>query len=277
LAEARFLAQREGPANPPDAAAEALLLASGEPVPADLLAVGLAIGAAVSAHGASFPPGLEPAYHGQHHQVEAAIAAGWLAGEARRASLLDARHAGLCVLALAGHDLLHDGNAVAPHGTLERRSAEATATLTTLLARDERDEITRLILLTDPTLPSPSDLAGQLVREADLFGSLTPCLGWRLSEALAQEAAAAGVANAGRIASYAGRCALLTLLPSMSPPAVSLGLEAIRQLQRTALARAGAAETAEEGAARLDAMPAATARTLWHAALEAVGLPALRP
>ena len=276
-AEARLLLRREGPAKAADAAGEALDHACDAPAPADLRAIGQAIGAAVAAHGASFPPGQEPAYHGQHHQAEATIVAGWLAGAARRAGLLDARRAGLCVLALAGHDLLHDGNAAAPHGTLERRSAEATAKLCTALAPAERDEITRLILLTDPTMPPPHDLAGQMVREADLFASLTPCLGWRLSEALEQESAASGIAGAAPIAKHVGRCALLSLLPPMSPPAVSLGLEAVCRLQLAALARAGMAETAEMGAAKLDALPPAAGQARWRAALLALGLPALAP
>jgi len=276
-AEAHLLSRREGPADPAGAAAAALGLACCAPAPADLCAIGQAIGAAVEAHGASFAPGHEPAYHDRYHQAEATIAAGWLAGEARRAGLLEPRHAGLCVLALAGHDLLHDGNAAAPPGTLERRSAEATAELTAALPAAERAEITRLILLTDPAVPPPPDLAGRLVREADLFASLTPWLGWRLSEALEREWAAAGIDAMAPIASHAGRYALLSLLPPMTPSAVSLGLEAARGLQLAALASAGAAETAEQGAAGLDALPVAEGQARWRAALEAIGLPALAP
>jgi hypothetical protein len=274
-AEARLLARREGPADPEDAAVEALATAFGAPAPADLLAVGRAIAAAVEAHGASFAAGREPAYHGRHHQAEATLAAGWLAAEAKRAGLLDERRAGLFVLALAGHDLLHDGSADAPPGTLERRSAEVTTGLTDALPRAEREEITRLILLTDPTVPPPRDLAGLLTREADLFASLTPCLGWRLSEALAREWEAAGIAGATRVATHAGRLALLSLVPPMTPPAVALGLEAVRRLQIAALARGGEAATAEQGAARLDALPREAGRARWLAALAALGLPEL--
>jgi hypothetical protein len=276
-AEAQLLARRDGPADPAGAAAAALVLACGEPAPADLRAVGLAIGAAVAAHGAGFAPGQEPAYHDRYHQAEAAIAAGWLAGEARRAGLLDGRQAGLCVLAMAGHDLLHDGDAAAPPGTLERRSAEATASLAEALPAAEREEITRLILLTDLAAPPPHDLAGRLVREADLFGSLTPCLGWRLSRALEREVAAAGVAGKAHIADHVGRHALLSLLPAMTPAAAALGLDVVRRLQLAALARAGNAATAEQGAARLDALPPEARQARWRAALLALGLPALAP
>jgi len=276
-AEAQLLARRKGPPDPEAAAAAALRLAFGDAVPADLAAVGLAIGAAVEAHGAAFAPGTEPPYHDRHHQAEATIVAGWLAGEARRAALLDGRHAGLCVLALTGHDLLHDGNAAAPPGTLERRSAEVARSLTATLPEAERDEITRLILLTNLAVPPPHDLAGRLVREADLFGSLTPCLGWRLSRALGREFAAAGLGNTMHVADHVGRHALLTLPPPMSPPAEALGLEAARGLQLAALARAGEAASAELGAARLDALPPDVAQARWQAALVALGLPALPP
>jgi hypothetical protein len=273
--EARLLARRNGPADPQAAAVEALGAACGVPAPADLLAIARAIGAAVEAHGAGFAAGREPPYHGRHHQAEATLAAGWLAGEAMRAGLLDARRAGLCVLALAGHDLLHDGSADAPPGVLERRSAEVTAGLAAALPQAEREAIAALILLTDPALPAPRDLAGLLVREADLFASLTPCLGWQLSEALAREWEAGGLPGAAQVASHAGRLALLSLPPPMTPPAMALGLEAVRLLQIAAIAQAGEAATAERGAARLDALPPAVARARWRAALAALGLPDL--
>jgi hypothetical protein len=273
--EASLLARRTGPADPASAAVEALGVACHAPVPDDLQAVALAIAGAVEAHGAGFAEGHEPAYHNRHHQAEATLAAGWLAAEACQAGLLDRRHAGLCVLALLGHDLLHDGNAMAPPGTLEQRAATATASFTGALPPAERDEVTRLILLTDPAMPPPLDLAGQIVREADLFGSLLPCLGWQLSMALARESAVTGLPGAAHIATHEGRLSLLAKLPPMTPAAITLGLEAARSLQHAAIARAGAAETPEQGAALLDALPREAGLASWRAALAALGLPAL--
>jgi hypothetical protein len=178
---------------------------------------------------------------------------------------------------MAGHDLLHDGGWGGPPGALERRSAELTVRLAASLAADERAEIARLVLVTDPATAPPEDLAGRLMREADLFGSLTPCLGWRLSHALAAEWAEAGDPTAGRVATYVGRFALLSFLPAMTPPAVSLGLAAGRALQLAALQRAGEAASPALGAAALDAAPRDEADRRWKAALRALGLPALPP
>ncbi|WP_149541099.1 hypothetical protein [Siccirubricoccus phaeus] len=270
-AEAQLIARRAAPPEPAAAVAEGLAAACGE-VPAGFAAAGQAIAAAVAAHGASFPPGGEPAYHDRHHQAEAMLCAGWLAREARRAALLDTRQAGLCVLAMAGHDLLHEGLA-APQGALEQRSAAAADRLAATLAPPDRAELTRLILETIPEAPPAGDLAAALVREADLFGSLTPCLGWRLSRALAREMAQAGIPGAARIATHAGRLAFLAAAPGMSPPAVALGLDAARQAQLAAFRSLAA--TAEAGAALLDALPEEAGRQRWRAALRGQGLPEL--
>lgn len=269
------MARRALPADPEAGIAEALAAACGDEVPAGFASVGRAIGAAVSAHGASFGEGCEPPYHDRHHQAEAVLCAGWLAGEARRAGLLDARQAGLSVLALAGHDLLHDGSSGGPPGALERRSAEATDLLAAALAPEDRAEISRLILLTALEQPPPADLLGRLVREADLFGSFTPCLGWRLSRALARELALAGTPDNACIATHAGRLALLRCLPAMTPPAVALGLEAARAAQIAALRHAACGAAPAEGAALLDALPEEEGRRRWKAALAALDLPAL--
>lgn len=274
-AEALLLARRALPADPEASIAEALAAACDDGVPAGFASVGQAIGAAVAAHGATFGEGCEPPYHDRHHQAEAALCAGWLAGKARRAGLLDARQAGLCVLALAGHDLLHDGSSGGPPGTLERRSAEATDLLAAALTLENRAEIVRLIMLTALEQPPPADLPGRLVREADLFGSFTPCLGWRLSRALARELALAGTPDHACVATHAGRLALLRCLPPMTPPAVALGLEAARAAQIAALRHAACAAAPDEGAALLDALPEEEGRRRWKAALAALGLPAL--
>ncbi|NKC31171.1 hypothetical protein [Falsiroseomonas selenitidurans] len=264
--EARLIARREAPPDPEGATAAALAEVFAGSPPDDLAATGAAIAAAVTAHGRSMTS--EPAYHDRHHQAEATLCLGWLAGEAHRAGLLPARRAGLAVLAMAGHDLLHDGRCDGPPGLLEQRSATATEAIAAGLPAAERAEITRLILATRPDRPTPPDLAARLVREADLFGSLTPCLGWRLSQALAREWAEAGMAEATRVATHLGRLALLEGLPAMTAPAETLGLAAAQAVQVAALRQAG-------GAALLDSLPAAEAAQRLRAALHALGLPAL--
>jgi hypothetical protein len=273
-AEARLLARRAGPPDPEGAVAEGLTAIWGDAVPPDLATAGRAIAAAVEAHGARYAPGAEPAYHGRHHQAEATLTAGWLAAAALHAGVLPARDAGLLVLAMAGHDLLHDGTAGEAPGALERRSAALTERLTAPLPAAERTVITRLIMATAPDA-APADLIGRMAREADLFGSLTPDLGWRLSHALAAERRAAGLPGACDVASHRTRCALLERMAAMTQPAAELGLEAVRQLQLAALRRAGGGGSAAEGAERLDALPPADAKRRWSAALAALGLPEL--
>ncbi|WP_368416531.1 hypothetical protein [Falsiroseomonas sp.] len=275
-AEAQLLARRAAAPDTEGAVLAALAAACGRVVPDDLAAAGRAIAAAAQAHGESFASGAEPAYHDRHHQAEATLCAGWLSAAARRPGLLQPREAGLLVLAMAGHDLLHEGSAGDPPGALEQRSATATQRLAASLPEAERAEIARLILATAQGA-TPSDLTARMAREADLFGSLTPTLGWRLSHALAEERRAAGVPGADAIATHGGRLALLGVLPAMTPPAVELGLDAIRQIQREALRLAGGASSAAEGAARLDAMPAEEAGWRWDEALAALGLPGLPP
>ncbi|MBR0662868.1 hypothetical protein GXW71_00730 [Roseomonas hellenica] len=275
-AEAYFLARRAGP---PDAAAAgeaAMRWALGDALPAwpALLHAAQAIGAAVERHGAGFPPGAEPAYHDRHHQAEAGLAMGWLCGAARAAGLLSAEQAGIGVLAMAGHDLLHDGTETGPPGRLEAQSAAATAAIaaasgvvpaTAALVHD-------LILSTEFTRPLGPELLPHLAREADLMGSLCPVLGWRLSEALAAERRAAGHPAPDHVASFAGRLGFLHILPTATPIGVGFGLEAAGRAQIAAFGRAaqrlGLIDTAPDAAAAaLDRLPRDQARALYDAAL----------
>jgi len=271
--EARLLMRRSHPPEVAAAVRDALAAIHTDGPPADIAKAGAAIAEAVEAHGARFPPGAEPAYHDRHHQAEATLAAGFLAAAALRGGEMAPRAAWLLVLAMAGHDLLHEGRP-AEGEALERRSAARTEALATALPPEERAILARLILATAPAA-APPDLPARMAREADLFASLTPDLGPRLSRALAAEWRAAGVTDMGTPTTHAGRCALLQRLPAMTPPARALGLEAVRSLQLEALSVAGETEDPAEGARRLDAMPPAAAAARWAAALASLGLPEL--
>jgi hypothetical protein len=260
--EEALLARRAHAPDIASAVAEALALCG--VIDRAVLETGARIAEAVERHGASFRPGEEPAYHDRHHQAEAVLAAGWLAAG------LPSELAACCVLAMAGHDLLHDGTLRAG---LEARSAAATLALCDGLPETMRAEIRRLILLTDPTAPAPTDLAGRLVREADLFGSLTPRLGPLLSAALAREWARAGHPDPAALLRYAARAALLGRLAPFSDAARETGLEAGVRAQQDALARAGDAASAEAGGARLDTLPPAAAQARHREALATAGLP----
>lgn len=271
-AERYLIARRRGPPRVAEAVSRALEQATGAPPSGSPMArAARAIAEAVERHGAGFPPGEEPAYHDRHHQAEAVLAMGWLAGAARRLGLLDAAAAELAVAAMAAHDLLHDGQAHAERGLLERRSAEAAAAIA------EREGapagaiagLRRIILATTwPWAESEApDLLCRLAREADLFGSSLPLLGMRLGRLLARELAAANQPDAEMVAGHSARLALLRLLPPATPAGRALGLDAVRAAQVAAYGSAAARlglepPTPEAGAAALDTLDPGDAEAL---------------
>jgi len=246
----------------------------GNPPPAGAIAAGQAIVAAVTAHAATFAPASEPAYHDQYHQAEATVAMGWLCGRARQLGLLAAETAVAGVLAMAGHDLQHDGSWPSP-GVLEARSAELTVALAAQAGLDAATlaVIRRVILATDPLRPQAEldadDLICRLAEEADVFGSLTPELGWQLSSALAREVHAAGHRLNPSVASFTGHLALLRRQRPATQAGQGFGLADAVADQIAAMAAFGNG-SAEQGAAGLDAMPPARARANYLAALARV-------
>ncbi|MBR0670978.1 hypothetical protein [Neoroseomonas soli] len=271
-AERYLIARRGGPPRVPAAVIQALEdLAGGRPAPSPVTRAALAIADIVERHGAAFPPGAEPAYHDRHHQAEAVLAMGWLAGAARRLGLLSHEEAEVAVAAMAAHDLLHDGQPHAERGLLERRSAEAAAAIAAQhgVAPEMIAALRRTILATTwPWVESEApDLLCRLAREADLFGSSLPTLGMRLSRLLALELATAGQPAAETVAGHAARLALLRLLPPPTPAARVLGLEAARAAQIAAYGATAARlriepPTPDAGAAALDTMDAGDAEAL---------------
>ncbi|BDG72632.1 hypothetical protein [Roseomonas fluvialis] len=271
-AEDALMALRERAPDMPAAVAQALTDATGTAdgdTPAHRTA--RAIAAAVERHGAGFPPGTEPPYHDRLHQAEATRALGWLLGAARRLGHVTPADAALAIAAMAAHDLLHDGRVHAERGLLERRSAEAAATIAADQGMSAADIATlrRIILATtwpwdDAEAP---DLPCRLAREADLFASSLPRLGPRLSRLLARELAMAGQAVPEGVATHVARVALLRLLPPASEAARALGLDGVRAAQLDAYGEAARRlglriASAEAGAAALDAMDTADADAL---------------
>jgi len=271
-AEACLIARRARPPDMRGATEYALALAGGGE--ARVRPVGraaLAIADAVERHGAGFAPGTEPAYHDRHHQAEAVLAMGWLAGAARRLGLMDGPAGDIAVAAMAAHDLFHDGQVYAERGVLERRSADAGAAMAAQAGVDAATIVAlqRIVLAT--TWPweeqEAPDLPCRLAREADLFGSALPILGPRLSRMLAAELAAAGQPSPEEVASHVARVALLRLLPDPTAPARRLGLDATRDAQLGIYAAAARRlglfpPSAEAGATALDGMPPDDANAL---------------
>lgn len=182
IAEESLLKRRAQPADMGAAVSAALVDAlGGDPPPTGAVAAGRLLADGVVAHAASFGPGREPAYHDQRHQAEATVAMGWLCAKARDLGQLTSEMAAIGVLAMAGHDLLHDGTWPGA-GVLEARSAGFAVTLGAQAGLDAETLATihRVILATDPFRPKAvrdaDDLLCRLAQEADVFGSLTPGL-----------------------------------------------------------------------------------------------------
>jgi hypothetical protein len=245
----------------------------GDAPPVGATAAGRAIAEAVTAHAATFAPASEPAYHDQHHQAEAAVVMGWLCAKARQLGQLEPETAVAGVLAMAGHDLQHDGSWPTP-GALETRSAELTVELAARAGLDAAmlATIRRAIIATDPFRPQAEldadDLVCRLAEEADVFGSLTPELGWTLSNALAREMQAAGHRSKPSVASFSGHLALLRRQRPVTRPGQEFGLADAVADQIAAMAVFGDGN-AEQGAVRLDALPPVQARADYLAALAA--------
>ncbi|HUB14315.1 MAG TPA: hypothetical protein VMB34_20355 [Acetobacteraceae bacterium] len=272
-AEADMMAWRARPADMRAAVADALAEAlCGNPPLPGATAAGEAVAGAVAAHAASML--VEPAYHNQYHQAEAARAMGWLCAAACRQGLLLPAAAVAGVLAMAGHDLHHDGSRP-PQGVLEAHSAAVTVALAASSGLDTamQDVIRRVILATDPLRPAAQrdadDLLCRIAQEADLFGSLTPNLGWQLSQALEHEYHAACFHPDPPVASYAGRLQLLCGVRPTTPAGVALGLAATVADQIAALAACGDGDAAQ-GAGRLDTLPAQEAEVRFAQALKEV-------
>lgn len=268
-AEAVLEAWRAQPPDMADTVASALEEAAGAPVPAEMVACGAMIAQAVAEHAEL----CAPPYHDQRHQAEAARAMGWLCSVARRRGELTEAEAACGVLAMAGHDLRHDG-LVHPAGELEALSAGWTVAFAAACGLDVacRAAITRIILATDtlrpPEVAAADDLLCRIGQEADLFGSLTPGLGLRLGHALRRELEAAGVSPRPPVDSFAGRLAWLRSRRPVTEAGRVLGLADGIAHQIDAMTQLGLGN-ADRGARTLDALPAEEARARIAAALEA--------
>jgi hypothetical protein len=278
-AEAVLEEWRARPANMAAAVAaaldQALAEVPGQAVPAPVAACGAAIAAAVTAHATGFGAVAEPPYHDQRHQAEATLAMGWLCAVALRLGALSPQHAAAGVLAMAGHDLRHDG-LVHPAGELEALSAGWTDEFAASCGLDgtARAAIERVILATDPLRPAAvvarDDVLCRLGQEADLFGSTAPRLGCRLGGALGRELAAAGIVPLPGVESFAGRLGWLRTRHPVTAPGQALGIADAIADQVDALAALGGGDAAA-GAARLDALPPEAALVAFLAALDALG------
>lgn len=220
------------------------------------------------------------AYHNRHHVAEAVLAMGWLCGVARRMGVISPTEGVRGVIAMVGHDLLHDGTPPGG-GELEARAADAVIDALQATGRD-RATLRAVILGTDPYLVAenaaraagdlPASRLGNgvdtlcaLANEADVFASLLPDLGEHLTECLALEWRRGGHARADEVESYASRLAFLTSYLRLTPWAAALGIGDLLARQIRAFECIDC--PAHSGAAALDALPMPEARRRYHSAL----------
>ena len=224
-------------------------------------------------------------YHGRHHAVDATLAMAALCSEAVRLGMIDRQHAACGVIAMVGHDMLHDG-ALPGGGVLERRSQAAVALILGRSGIGVADAamIEAVILATDPdrvvanaarlgaeSLPLPQDVLNKLANEADVFGSLLPRLGPMLVRALAEEWRPLGDPALLAVAKPTARLAFLRGVPRFSRPAIAVGLTEALGRGLSAYAEIGgqwgAAATPEAGCAVLDMQADSKADAIYNDAL----------
>jgi hypothetical protein len=280
--ETEFLAMRTRPPALRAAFAAALRHAAGDRPAPHFVALGERVADAMDA---ATRGRVELPYHNRHHVAEAVLAMGWLAGAARRAGAVAETDAVLGVVAMVGHDLLHDGSP--PNGgVLEARAAAEVAAIAAEfeLSTRERATLHAVIIGTDPfrVVRNAARAAGELAvgplggsvdaviamaNEADVFASVMPTLGGMLTGELIRERLAAGEAGASSLASFTSRLGFLTTYGNLGPAARRLGMDRLRARQVDAFARFGS--TPGAGATALDGMPREEAWRRYSAALTA--------
>lgn len=202
--------------------------------------------------------GAEPAYHNRLHMADTLVGLTVLLLESRRdeAARGAARPASrgelLALLAMLGHDYLHDGSINRSPGELELRSADALVPVMQRhgLAAADRALVRELILRTDPSGVAAShqklvgrrfattdpDCLAVLVQEADILASSLPVPGLELTRSLAEEWERVDPPRARQVLTDAGRLGFLRFAALFSSPASErLGLNRLRQEQLAAL------------------------------------------
>lgn len=227
--------------------------------------------------------GLNHAYHNRHHVTETIFAMGWLCWIAHLTGHLCREDAWLGVLAMAAHDVGHDGSCNRD-GRLEREAAEtlikvgsaaglsdsALHTLRVVIHATGPEPLHPRPLLIPATHPSKLTLLSILAREADIAASVTPHLGWRLSAALQHEWRAALGEQAERPATFVGRLTLLRRHKQLSEFARLLGLQAVVKSQYESFELVGNALGIKQDPLKvaiiLDSMPWRKAGRMYRAA-----------
>jgi hypothetical protein len=223
-------------------------------------------------------------YHNRHHLAETILAMGWLCAATRAAGTITPEQAWLGVLAMAGHDLGHDGRRDTG-GQLETQAAQAMQRIgaTAGLTQDALETLRAVILATAPDAVTAATgarpgqgaagLLGSLAREADIAASLMLRLGWRLTAALHREWTAVGATDAESLLGFRARLRLLSRYADLSEAAQAIGLSRSVGQQRGAFVRLADSRDEYEAASALDAMAPKAAARLYRQACHAASLP----
>ena len=199
--------------------------------------------------------GQEPAYHNRLHMADTLVALTALLLVSRQdepATRRPSHGEWLAMLAMLGHDYLHDGTINQTPSQLELRSADHLEPLMQSHGVGEVDrlQVRQFILLTDPTKVAASHqkLAGRrfsitdadclavLVQEADILASSLADPGLELTRQLAREWEPVDAQRARQVLTSAGRQGFLRFGALFSSPASQrLGLQASRAAQLAAL------------------------------------------
>jgi hypothetical protein len=272
--EADFLQRRESPPDLAGAIADAWAMLPPAPPPAQAAAAAIERVISERANGHAEPP-----YHDRYHIAEVVRAMAALLAQATQQDLLDAEHAAIGLVAMVGHDLDHDGSCMARTPSLEAIAAARADALAAAAGLDAKARALLGHVIMGTTTaevggnarraagqlpPGPfgaqADLLRALANEADGAASLTPTLGWRLSDALAREWRDEAPDMAARVASCIGRLTFLTHFPAFSRPATALGFAAVRDAQVEAMAAAAGTASPRAGATWLDRLDPVEAR-----------------
>ncbi|MEY3659070.1 MAG: 35-cyclic nucleotide phosphodiesterase [Pseudomonadota bacterium] len=136
------------------------------------------------------------------------------------------------LIAMIGHDFLHNGEA---NQSLRERERVSCTSIEPFLSRLEphlRRQIVHLILSTDPAgygrlmrdLDTSAQRRARLAVDADLFASLLPLRGFYLGNCLADEIFPSDVKSANSLRTLQGRYSFLQSYSPRSSAACSLGL-----------------------------------------------------
>lgn len=192
--------------------------------------------------------GVEPAYHNRHHVIDTLMASASLLRVSLTRGWMSPDNAMTCIVAMAGHDMFHDGAVNTPERNLELVAAEAVEKCLKkhMFSQDEISTIRQVILSTDPinqrelrtskrewhesVLQSMCHICG----DSDVFASCLPEIGEYLAKELNSEWNFIQSNNLFAPDSLEGRRIFLESISNFSDPAVELGLPLVvfEQLQR---------------------------------------------